>query len=684
MARPGSTSSTPTARPPLRAVAWSLLRLSRNAWQDVLALSALLAVAAVLNRDFFGGDYLPQTYGDWISHAYRIRFLQEHGFETWDHNWAGGLSLFQSYQFVPHAITAAVSTQMNASITRSMLLVEGLLLVWVGTSGYLAARLLALPPAAALVAGVATLGLNDYASAAYGFSLLWGLAALPLLLVAAYRYADRPGIYPIAVLVGLGVYVHPHLAVAGVVALLAAWLTRPPIIGRVVRLVAQGLLVALAAAFYWVPAFFSAQPVFHDPYPASTRFMHVMFDGELARFSGGLWLLAPLALVSTVLCRRQVRAPLLRYVGTFLVLHLLLIGVSYWGLGPERVRVMQNVRLLVMLPLVLGLWAAIAGDAVLRWVASQRGACVPAPLLLALAALFLLGPMVGFVAERPDRPGDLRPDPLADWLGGEQAGAPGRVWLGELETPWYTYTNFDSVRAAGSHFLTGEWSLLATPLNARMSTALRFDLTEEYLRAMAVSYAVIADGQPLAVELAPGGTLVDRLQPAAHVPGATVYRMPWTPVEAFVAAGNRLPALNFPDSTYRTPEMQTVRDGLVREYNALAYSDQVTPVRVRYPSPISMEVWVPAAADDRYLVVSENWDRAWRAQTGDGRPLRLERFGPNYIGVDLAGIDGATVVELRHGVARDWQAGGALTLFSLPLGFALAAAERRVRRGKGA
>ena len=178
-----------------------MIAIGSAAWKDAVAVAVFLVISAVLYRNMFtGGDYLPLPYGDWIAHAYRALFMQEHGLATWDHNWAGGISLFQNYQIVPTAVTAVFSSLTHASIGRSMLVLEGLLLVSLSPSAYLSARAFRLPFAPVLLTGTLALGLNNYASPTTSFSALWGLALVAPLTVAIYRFHDNPAIYPVAAL----------------------------------------------------------------------------------------------------------------------------------------------------------------------------------------------------------------------------------------------------------------------------------------------------------------------------------------------------------------------------------------------------------------------------------------------------------------------------------------------------
>lgn len=658
------------------------VRLGRRAGPDAVALSGLVAAAVFIDRDFLTtGDYPVGLWGEWLGHAYRVRLVQEYGVPTWDHAWAGGISPFQTYQFVPHVVTALVSALGDASVQRTMLLAEALLIFWVRSSGYVAARLVGLPQAAALFAGVVTFGTYNYAAEMLTFSTLWGLALVPLLLVAVWRYRSGPQIYLVAAAAGLSIYVHPHAALAGVVALIAVFLAGPVETGRLGRLALQGVVVALAAGFFWVPAFFSAKPPMQDPASADVQFLRGIFEGNVDRINDVVWLMVPVVAVTIAIFRGTVRRPLLLYVAAFLAITAFLIAVSYAGVGPEPIRLMQSVRLLNLLPLGLGLLGAIAIDGALRGFAEidRRRAVVSVCAVAVAAGLFV--PMFRFAADRGYEPAWYGPDPLAAWFEEHDYGQPGRVWMDGANTSWYTFWHFGELRSARSAFVQGDWSLLARPLQEGVIVGdPDWRTTEEYLRAIAVSYLLVSDNTAAGRQLHPGGEAAGSYQEILRVeayPPVSLYEVPWVPVEAFVSDAEELPALHLPRTTYKTDEERAMRDELTRKYNEFAYSTDARPVSVAYPSATTMEIRLDDLPPDQYLVISENWDRSWRAQTQDGRSLRVERYGPNYIGVDLSPVEGDVVVRLTHGMSWDWKLGIALTLMSLPLAGGLMMFERR-------
>ena len=686
--QPNQGDQEPTLKPvPLRSTASQPVtlrdRLLRHAsrWQDVLAVGVFLVVSAVLYRDMFtGGDYMPLPYGDWIAHAYRILFMQEHGLATWDHNWAGGLSLFQGYRIIPTAVTAVFSSLTHASVGRSMLVLEGCLLVSLSPSAYVAARAFRLPHAAALLTGALALGLNNYASPTTSFSALWGLALVAPLIVAIYHYRDSPAIYPIAALCGLAVYVHPHLAECGALALVSAWLLTAPSVRRLGRLGLEAGCAILASAFFWFPALFSARPRIEDQYSASGYFMRLMFHGELHNFSRLGWVVLVTVPLSVLLLWRFVQAPLARYLSVFFAMLLALIALSYYGVGPEAVRTAQNVRLLIVLPLVLGLLAAVSADACLRAASKFKWGRLPATAALVAIAVVIAVPLARFVDARAYGPAWFGADPLNDWLFEHKTEIQGRIWLDDLETPWYTYRQFDEIRSSESHFPVGEWSILKVAMDDGMLSGVGFDATEEYLKAMGVSHIVLPYFKPLEKNLSPQGDLAGRLVEVQRLPSAIIYKTPWTPVTAFLTDAQSLPDLRFPNDITARPSEHAVLDPLVRTYNALAYSNASRPVAVGYPSPTKLEVRLESLPQGQFLVISENWDRSWHARTGDGTGLSVRRYGPNFIGVDVSHLTGEVVITLDHGASSDWKIGMFIALAAIPMSLSLAAAELLYRR----
>ncbi len=159
--------------------------------------------------------------------------------------------------------------------------------------------------------------------------------------------------------------------------------------------------------------------------------------------------------------------------------------------------------------------------------------------------------------------------------------------------------------------------------------------------------------------------------------GVLVYQMPWVPTRAFLTGAAAPPEIEVAVERYDASDKRGRRNEAVAAYVELAYSTRVTPLDVNYPSPTSMTVDLIGLSSGQYLIIAENWDRAWKAEAEDGSGLSLERYGPNYIRVDVSELEGNVVIELHHEMSNDWKFGIALTLLSVPAAGGLVFWERR-------
>src|SRR5436309_6507977 len=93
-------------------------------WQGLRELAPLAAIVLLVYqtqaRLFLTHEWIQQTWGDWIAHAYRARFLSTWGLVNWSPDWNAGLPLFQAYQTAPHVLTVALARLFDLSITHSM------------------------------------------------------------------------------------------------------------------------------------------------------------------------------------------------------------------------------------------------------------------------------------------------------------------------------------------------------------------------------------------------------------------------------------------------------------------------------------------------------------------------------------------------------------------------------------
>lgn len=707
----------------------------------------------------FGAAGLDTGAGDWDAHVYRVRELGRHGLASWTHDWAGGLPLWSSYQFVPHAIIAAAVRLTGATEARAMVVGQGVLIFVLVSGLYGVLRLGRIGAGPALVGALLALVFDDRLQPVSTFSELWGLAVAPLLLGLAYASAGRRAGYAVAAVIGLSVYLHPLALLTGCLGLIAAAIARgiPGLpIGfsrRALRLVLTWL-VALSlqllvstgtAAFFWMPAVWSARPVYEHPYFSSAAFQRTLAGLATRSFASGwpLWLTAATLAASVVawpslgvavraayrplLRRRQPAAPALadgslpvasvldrtvrprrseqRRMARFLLICgaglAVLVVTSLAGWGPRLYLNAQAARLLSLAPLLAAGGFAVATAAIgglfdrppvieggwrslpagrPRWLAFTPAYTLGAVILLAILGIAGHDRLAALAADA----GARSPSAFTGWLieqGGDAADGSRIVAPGSVVAE-------ASAVADGAAWYTGsysgrEWSILAAPLAMYLDGFGAPDAGSAYLTVMAAGLVVAPSGvRPALAD--PRTWQPVAWQEVVALDGVDVLRVPWrSPLAVSVPRGAER-GLETPDRPFATLEESYIRDELTRRYAALVLSEAALPATVRPRSGTVLDIELRDLPPERVLLVSENWDRAWRAEAGGVR-LPVYRAGPNLIAVDLTGVPaavGADVhVRLRHVAPDEWRLGALVVALTLAAAVLLARSGPRLPAG---
>jgi hypothetical protein len=655
------------------AIRQSVVPERATAWRpDLLAGAGVIAVAVALSWPLLTAQDLRTGAGDWPAHAFRVRELLANGLASWSHTWAGGMPLWEGYQAAPHIMTAALVRATGLPIEQTMVVLAGVLLVVLRFGVYVAARSMGAPALAAAVGALLVAALDSAWQPVANYSELWGLALAPYLLAAAYRWAGRPAGFAIAALVGLSVEVHPLLAVLGGFAFGAAFLASPG--GRsTVMLGAQAAVAAAAAAVFWLPVVTSARPAYLEPYFTSTRFARLLVRLTTDGFLVGWPIVAAATLAAGAIALRGRTAT---HAARFLLVVGAAVGaaivLSLTPATPDVVREAQLARLAGVAPLLLGLLVAVAAGDVSR--GRRQPVVLGVALVLAAAACMR-------IPASPAAPHDGEaeaPDAVTLAFTGGLNLPGGRVYADAVTTARASRWADDRLRFAGS-YSGREWSILHGPLQFFLAGNGTAENRAAYLVALGVEYVLVRHGErpPLVHPLT--GEPLD-WQVAWSSGDADLLRPPWPVTPAWLLPAARRHGLTAPDLPFRDVADAYVRDVITRRVAALALAPDTPPAEISYPDGETIVVQVEGLDGDSYLVVDENWDTAWRAETGSRR-LHVERLGLNQLGVDLTGMTGGATIRLTHHHRREAQIGLMVSLLALPLGaiFALATV-RRARR----
>lgn len=641
---------------------------------DAAATALLFAVAVIAVLPLLRADDLATGAGDWPAHAYRIRSLGDQGLAPWSHDWAAGLPLWSSYQFVPHAAVLTAMRITGAAAGRAMVVGQALLLIWIPLAVLVTLRRFRVGTVAALAGALVTLALDGRRQPTANFSELWGLALAPVTLGTAWATVGRRTSMLTAAFTGAAIYVHPLAAVTGAVGMTAATLARPRL-RRLAVLPVQAVVAAGVAAFSLLPLAGSARPAYEDPYFTSATFARLLARLTVSSFAPG-W---PVAFIAAAVCTAIVathgseqRRRGARYLLLVAAIVAVLAFTSMAAWGPHLYREMQLPRLLALAPLLAAAAFALGMDELLargsaNAVETRWERCLPRAAAWALALpLVALAARSHAAALGPVR-GAAPASSFARWLVQAQRPLDGQRIAASPEV-----VADASAYAYGRAWYTGsysgrEWSILSGPLALFLNGFGGPETGAAYLVAMAVDLVVVPSGRrpPLADPRTGEPTA---WSVAARLDGVDLLRPPWRAPAAFTVPRGAEAGMDVPDYPFNTVEQAYVRDELTRRYAALALGPSAVPARVRAPSATAIDVEVRDAAPGGTLLISTNWDRDWHAEAGT-RSLPVRRGGPNLVAIDLAdaprGPGGDVHVRLHHHVPAAWWAGAGVAVATL-------------------
>ena len=662
-----------------RISAWASARNALALIQDAAALAALLGFSAFLARDLFAGENLLTGYGDWTYHAYRIKSLQRYGFLTWTNDWSGGFPLWQSYQFVPHVATLVLQWLTGWPITKAMVFVTGVLFLFLRLVMYGGLRLSGFAAPAALIGSLLTLPVVAYSGALSEFSLLWGVTLFPIVIFSlAGRAGSRRHIYLAALVVGFGAYVHPILALVGVVALACRFLTCRDLSWREMPYVLG--IVVLASAFYWLPTIFGDKPAFTNATALSYTLKRSDFLLPWLGLSPSLIIVAlgTLTLVVRGLPLGRTSPQLFTTVAATLAVILVVLLLSFLGIAPRLINLAMPQRWIVFTGILLAILGAFCFQSLER----KRFA----PVILAVG-LFAVGVDSARLVELSLPPVLGSPQPesaLIQCLNQDGLNQVGQISYADRLVsasglvPELSYAYFGKVRLVGNYFAQGAVDILYPPLmwllldQGQGSTLERNDptLALAYMRAAGGTLLIVPESEPIAQALLPGGTLEGSLRLRHRFDGFALFEPPTKPPQAFVTSVSTARDLLFPDSKYDTEQENKLRDQLVLRFAAAMDAPETVIPQVSYPSQTEVKITASAVHRGGYLIVLSPYDKGWEAQV-NGKTRSVERAGPHYVGIDISDLDGTMEVHLRHGTHWTSKAGIALVAVAFVL-FAVA------------
>jgi hypothetical protein len=665
-------------------------------WQGLRELAPVAAIVLLVYqtqaRLFLTHEWIQQTWGDWIAHAYRARFLSTWGLVNWSPDWNAGLPLFQAYQTAPHVLTVALATLFDLSITHSMMIWTAVTLLF-PAGAYVALRRLGAGVWGALLGAVLVFDSATIGPPIQDFSYLFGLALVPLLFWFAVGGLGTTAGYAGAVALGLSPYLHPYGTVAGVAVLVVRILLDRVRVNR--RIIVQGLVAVLVSSFYWLPYLISAKPAYTNPWNWSTVFARGLFART------GYWGLsagvaAAAALTLAALSARRLdhhRITICAFGGAAILATAVFLHLH--GMLPRGVMAIEPSRWMPLVSVLLALGCAPLGDALAQGRRTRADEASSRPATRALLAVVLAAGIVGGAAEGAawfraagvsigDRNG--MGDEMEGWAVPQpHLARPVMSWANPNDVAFASYFTFGRFHFPGDYIVTRQWTVASPELTDAINTPDseapgRFARAERYLRMYGVRYLHLRRDHPAHAALVDGPS-GGRLRVVGTVPGGWIAEVPWEPIGAFVAPLAALRKTNLPDLEFLTDQDRALRERRIDAYNALKYGPAARPAEMTWHSPTRLTIAADARPGDA-LLVPQNWDTVWTAKAG-GRDLPVERAGPNFFAVRLDSRSGPLVVDVEHGLYPTWTAAFAMVGLGLLIAALAAIADVRTTRRAG-
>jgi hypothetical protein len=498
------------------------------------------------------------------------------------------------------------------------------------------------------------------------FSYLWGVAFFPFTVFLCYeaffrdRFKFSPGLFS-----GFAFYLHPLLAFVSILSLIIIGIQK----GRWKLLLQNILLLLLVSGFYLVPAFLSDRPPYIDPWHLSTPWMRSMFP----TFLFGLSLSLIVAFAVAFMLRGRISGfnrELFNFVSAVLAVLIFFVFIIYVGYLPTNLfNYLQATRWMPFIGILLCVLTAFLIE---NFIVNRKIIFLKRYLIFtAVIIVLMVEAQYITVHESPGFVNVWRDD-MSEWILNHESQVNYSTRIYTTGTPYVSFFAFGHARFTDGYYHqnynilydTLNWLILSEEPFAPVSQQ-NFTLIEPYLKVFGVSHLLLSNNLPFTEALKPGGVFEGKLTIVDQAPGFTVFKTPWEPRQAFCTSISHKDEMFFPNLRWETDEERMLKDRLVVKFAEIMYLPETVAVYPEYPSQEEITVKINDLPQGSYLVLSESYDGSWHCTINDSK-ARIEKIGPNYIGIDLSSFAGDITVQLRHEVHWTWIAGLVLSFLSIP------------------
>lgn len=626
--------------------------LSRFAihFSDIFFLLILIFFSAYFISFLFSAQAINTGYPDWIVHAFRVKSLDEAGFSSWTHVWSNGISLWKSYQFLPHFITLGVSKVFHTDITRSMVLTTIGLYVLMRIFMYITLRALKFSPITAFAGAILSFDIAQYWGGVSDYSLMFGFTFYPLIILFwVYYYKGRFQFW-FPYIVGISFYLHLLLGVVSFgMLILSIIFSRKKLFS--LKHIVQIIIALAASSIFWVPIVLKDSYSYSSSVFANKYFLNLVISAY-SYFGISLFLLGCFAIaLGRAFMPSEKQQGWIKIFTIFILAYFILVfvglsidlprviaqfqftrGVTFIGIGIiflfapviERLRYIKAFSLKIVCLLVLGI-PLLEGI----WFAS-----VYAPLPVYKQKIEPLS----YYAQKNN-------NDFSD----------GRIWTNDIDlSSYYSPSNYKFNISYMAH-------LESNQLPQRMSQLIKYhpfidtvpssslDRINDYYKVAGTKYIVFDESSPFTKsylqkeEFKLLGTV--ELEDSIH----RIFQTPWQVKESILIDEKYKNELDhFPfNLEFSDSNDQIELDSYVNKYATMLYKGDNMALPISYPTSESITVDIPSERQSNLIFINESYDTSWKAFF-DGKPQEIRSTGPNFMLILLDNKENGGILTLKH------------------------------------
>lgn len=631
----------------------SLLKLAKKLhFLDIFFFILLCAISLALIFFYFPGEVLLTGYQDWLVHAFRIKELQLYGFQSWDHIWSNGISLWRAYQFIPHYITLLTSELLNTSITRSMVLLTIIQFVLFRLIVYIVLRVLKISPLASFLCTLITFDIPHYWKAVGDYSFLFGVTIFPLIILSFIYFLKGKIVYLYPYICGLLFYLHP---VVGIYAFLlwgaGLFFQKRGVIS--ISTLIQLVVFIISSSVFWVPAIFKQPYSYTNSLFSSIEFFNLTIK-PYDYFGLSLYLfLIIFSIFIFLLLVREKRDHWVIPLFIFAVFMMCLVILGSTIQLPKLISQTQFARGIILIGIIfIFIFAPVLTYLLkLKWLVIKIGITTISVLIFVesinFTSLYAPPPISNSNTDEPiARYAKLNKDFNKDFK---------KIWTPLIDaSSYYGPQNVFYANSYNQH-------LDSNPIPTRLNQIINYqsftqrlpetnlDRLESYFKVTGTEYLFFNETSPFTLTLSKSEKYnnlgrIDLSNDIFHV-----FKTAWVPRNSVTIDKSLKDKIDhFPfEVNIDAIDDQIKLDHYINDFSKLIYDKRNMNLSIKYPDMNSIQINIPENRKTGLIYVNESFDTGWKAYF-KGRKQKIIPMGPYYMLVQMDNINEDGMLLLQH------------------------------------